>query len=142
MCSLCVCVTANSRCGISAVVCIRVDARVELVANVGRVRSNVCGAGRRAPVVHIGIVSWVELVAHVRVVRAVVCGRRAGRVHAFAVGILVDGSNAGGMAAVAVTKFIDAVIRDLLVLGCARLVAAGLVEDGHRVAADGFASTL
>jgi hypothetical protein len=142
MCSLSVCITANSRCRISAVVCIRVDARVELVANVARVRSDICRAGSRAPMVHIRIVSWVELVAHVRVVRAVVCGRRAGRVHAFAVGILVDGSNASGMATVAVTKFIDAVVRDLLVLGCARLVAARLVENGHRIAADGFASAL
>lgn len=57
--------TADCGCRISTVVYVRVDARIELVANVCRVWSMVGGASRSSSMIQVGIVSWVGLVANV-----------------------------------------------------------------------------
>lgn len=57
--------TANVGCRISTMVYVRVEAWVELVANVGRMRSSVGRARRSSPVVHIRVVPGVDLVANV-----------------------------------------------------------------------------
>jgi len=136
--------TANFGCRISAVVYVRVEARVHLVANVCGMRSSVCRVGRGTSVVEVRVVPGIDLVANVGVVRAVVCGRGAGRVHAFAVGIGVSRSDTGvgRVASVASIPLVDSLIGNLLVLGCARFIAARFVDHGHGIASDGLASSV
>lgn len=92
-------------------------------AGVGRIRH--C-----SPVVCVRIEARVKLVANVGAVRTIVGRRVVGRM------------GTGRMTTVAAVPFAHSLVGNLLVLGCARCVAARFVDFRQCAAADGFTSAL
>jgi hypothetical protein len=58
------------------------------------------------------------------------------------IGVGRSDTSAGSVASVALIPLVDTLIGDLLVLDCARLIAARFVDNGHGIAADRLAGSL
>jgi hypothetical protein len=133
---------SNRTVRVCAVISIRIDARIQLVGNVIRVRAYVGRACRSAAVVHVGVKTGVQLVASVGAVRTIVCRCGVGGVQVLAISVCRCDACAVASSVVAMFNLVGTIRRDSCVLSHAYAVPCCLVNASVEVATDGLASSL